>query len=187
MGIHLHISGHWSTPYSRLTSFHHYYHDLGDKNSNWLTERRVISSADDRLKEFRDAYAVVQSDGTVQWIPPSIWKSSCSIDITNFPFDSQICHMKFGSWTYDGTKLDLAFYQVNEDSSAWYTCNLIGYSRTAAITGPARDLTEWLRTQQWMGSTGSPWQEKCHLLPVLHHSVSWPDVFTCPQTTGNSH
>lgn len=73
---------------------------------------QVISSADDRLKEFRDAYAVVLDDGTVQWIPPSIWKSSCSIDITNFPFDSQICHMKFGSWTYDGTKLDLAFYQV---------------------------------------------------------------------------
>lgn len=73
----------------------------------------LFCSADDRLEEFRHAYAVVSSDGTVTWIPRSIYKSSCSIDITNFPFDSQICKLKFGSWTYDGFKLDLLFYQVN--------------------------------------------------------------------------
>uniref|UniRef100_A0A1I8H8V2 Neur_chan_LBD domain-containing protein n=1 Tax=Macrostomum lignano TaxID=282301 RepID=A0A1I8H8V2_9PLAT len=36
---------------------------------------------------------------------PSL-RSTCKIDITYFPFDDQICTMKFGSWTYDG-------YQVN--------------------------------------------------------------------------
>ena len=56
--------------------------------------------------------AVIQSDGYVMWIPPAIFKSSCSIDITNFPFDSQVCHLKFGVWTSDGFKIDLAFYQV---------------------------------------------------------------------------
>ena len=29
----------------------------------------------------------------------------------NFPFDEQTCHFKFGSWTYDGNKLDLTFYE----------------------------------------------------------------------------
>ena len=57
--------------------------------------------------------AVIQSDGYVMWIPPAIFKSSCSIDITNFPFDSQVCHLKFGVWTSDGFKIDLAFYQVS--------------------------------------------------------------------------
>jgi len=54
-----------------------------------------------RLKDYRDAMAVVQSDGTVLWIPPALFRSSCSIDITQFPFDIQTCQLKFGSWTYD--------------------------------------------------------------------------------------
>ena len=69
-----------------------------------------IFSADIRLKEQRRALAVVSSDGTVLWIPMSILKSTCSIDITHFPFDEQTCFLKFGSWTYDGFKLDLDFY-----------------------------------------------------------------------------
>ncbi|PIO62334.1 Neurotransmitter-gated ion-channel ligand binding domain protein [Teladorsagia circumcincta] len=32
---------------------------------------------------------------------------SCKIDIEWFPFDEQRCKFKFGSWTYDGFKLDL--------------------------------------------------------------------------------
>jgi len=74
----------------------------------------IVSSADTRLKEHREAMAVVSNDGSVLWIPPSIFRSSCSIDITHFPFDIQTCHLKFGSWTYDGFKLDLAFYEDDD-------------------------------------------------------------------------
>ncbi len=53
-----------------------------------------IFSADDRLKEHRDAFAVVSFDGSVLWIPQAIFKSSCVIDITHFPFDEQECTLK---------------------------------------------------------------------------------------------
>jgi hypothetical protein len=70
----------------------------------------MVDSADTRLREHREAMAVVSSDGSVLWIPMAIFKSTCSIDITHFPFDVQTCNMKFGSWTYDGFKLDVDFY-----------------------------------------------------------------------------
>lgn len=41
--------------------------------------------------------AKVRFDGHVSWNPPAIFRSSCQIDITFFPFDSQNCHLKFGS------------------------------------------------------------------------------------------
>lgn len=75
-------------------------------------------SADQRLKEHRDAMAVVEWNGMVLWMPAAIFKSTCSIDILYFPFDIQSCDLKFGSWTYDGFKLDLDFYENKNEVSA---------------------------------------------------------------------
>ena len=50
--------------------------------------------------EIRDALAIIGADGLVTWFPHSIFRSSCSVDVTNYPFDKQTCHVWFGSWTY---------------------------------------------------------------------------------------
>ena len=90
----------------------------------------IIFSADDRLVEKRDAYVVV-SNGHIFWMPQAILRSSCSFDTTYFPFDEQICHLKFGSWTYDGTKLDLYFYD-----------NITQFSMSDYIAATEWDITE---------------------------------------------
>ena len=41
-----------------------------------------------------ETLAVVSSDGTVLLIPDVIAQSSCSVDITHFPFDEQTCMLK---------------------------------------------------------------------------------------------
>ena len=55
-----------------------------------------------------------------------IFKSTCKIDITWFPFDDQNCTMKFGSWTY---KLDALNIKVNKT----------GQLTPKGITGEADD------------------------------------------------
>lgn len=37
--------------------------------------------------------------------PPAIFKSYCEIDVEWFPFDTQTCFMKFGSWTHSGNQV----------------------------------------------------------------------------------
>lgn len=37
-------------------------------------------------------------------------QSSCTIDVTYFPFDQQTCIMKFGSWTFNGDQVSLSLY-----------------------------------------------------------------------------
>lgn len=76
----------------------------------WKPDIKLYNYADTRLEEKRDALCVVSSNGDVLWIPQAVFRSSCYIDIEHFPFDEQTCKLKFGSWTYDGSKLDLMFH-----------------------------------------------------------------------------
>ena len=66
-----------------------------------------ISSADGNYEVTIMTKAILTYTGRVKWNPPAIYKSYCGIDVEYFPFDEQECMMKFGSWTYDGFKVDL--------------------------------------------------------------------------------
>jgi len=55
----------------------------------------------------RNALVVIVYDGTIHWVPHRVYRSSCSIDVTNFPFDEQQCHMWFGSWTHTLPDIDM--------------------------------------------------------------------------------
>jgi len=50
---------------------------------------------------------MVKPSGEVFWSPPAKLRSSCKIDVTYFPFDDQLCTLKFGSWTYSGLQVDI--------------------------------------------------------------------------------
>jgi len=116
-------------------------------------------SADERLKEQREVMAVVGYNGSVLWIPPAIFKSTCEIDITYFPYDIQGCRMKFGSWTYDGFQLDIFFTDDNAsvDVSNYIASNewkLIGYPAKKnlkyyqGLVAPYPDLTFYIYLQR---------------------------------------
>ena len=61
--------------------------------------------------------AVIYSSGMVSYIPPMILKSTCSLNLMYFPYDTQICNLKFGSWTYDGSKINLTTDKKEMDTS----------------------------------------------------------------------
>lgn len=62
----------------------------------------TLCSADEGFDGTYPTNVVVRNNGSCLYVPPGIFKSTCKIDITWFPFDDQRCEMKFGSWTYDG-------------------------------------------------------------------------------------
>ena len=55
---------------------------------------KVIFSADENFDSTYPVNFVVNSNGHVSQVPPGILKLSCKIDITYFPFDDQMCHLK---------------------------------------------------------------------------------------------
>ena len=64
---------------------------------------------------------VVSSDGTVGWNFPAVVNSFCKLDMKFFPWDQQACKFIIGSWSYDGTKLDLSNRSVSGDISSFST------------------------------------------------------------------
>ena len=67
---------------------------------------------------------ILHSDGTIMWFSPNKIKSSCKVDITYFPFDTQTCKLTFGLWTYHGFKVDIQFiYGIKGADLATFTKN----------------------------------------------------------------
>jgi hypothetical protein len=70
------------------------------------TTNVLARSADGNFEVTLATKATIYHQGLVEWKPPAIYKSSCEIDVEYFPFDEQTCVLKFGSWTYDGFKVN---------------------------------------------------------------------------------
>ncbi|XP_055061453.2 neuronal acetylcholine receptor subunit beta-2 isoform X1 [Misgurnus anguillicaudatus] len=73
----------------------------------WLPDIVLYNNADGVYEVSFYCNAVVSNTGDIFWLPPAIYKSACAIEVRNFPFDQQNCTLKFRSWTYDRTELDL--------------------------------------------------------------------------------
>ncbi|XP_049842741.1 acetylcholine receptor subunit alpha-like isoform X3 [Schistocerca gregaria] len=73
----------------------------------WRPDIVLYNNADGNFEVTLATKATIYHQGLVEWKPPAIYKSSCEIDVEYFPFDEQTCVLKFGSWTYDGFKVDL--------------------------------------------------------------------------------
>lgn len=95
----------------------------------------VICSADEQIKQHEELVAVYYN-GTIKWIPPAIYRSSCEIDMKNFPFDSQECFFKFGSWTYDQHKVDVQLFEARENI----------------------DMREYIQSSEWEVLNSSAWR-----------------------------
>ena len=88
-------------------------------------------SADKDIDSKISTNVLVSSDGTCLWSPPGLFQSSCPMDISWFPFDDQICAMKFGSWMYNGFQLNLRLQGDNIDINDYFENNewlLVGTS-----------------------------------------------------------
>uniref|UniRef100_A0A1I8JFT5 Neuronal acetylcholine receptor subunit alpha-7 n=1 Tax=Macrostomum lignano TaxID=282301 RepID=A0A1I8JFT5_9PLAT len=85
-----------------------------DPKRVWKPDILLYNSADEKFDATYPTNVVIEHTGLMTYIPPGMFRSTCKIDITWFPFDTQVCKLKFGSWTYDGGTVDLRFKCSNE-------------------------------------------------------------------------
>ncbi|CAD5217217.1 unnamed protein product [Bursaphelenchus okinawaensis] len=79
------------------------------------------NAADAYDKSVMSTDVIVSFDGNVSWTMAGIFQSSCGMDVRYYPFDSQSCILKFASWAYDGTKIDILLSSELGDESNYMT------------------------------------------------------------------
>ncbi|XP_057314526.1 neuronal acetylcholine receptor subunit alpha-9-like isoform X2 [Hydractinia symbiolongicarpus] len=134
-----------------------------DPKKIWLPDIVLYNNAKSGLGagtmyQFKTKVAL-RYDGLNTWYSPSIIRTGCNIDITNFPFDEQRCDLHFGSWSFAGHELnifrdreeaDLAFYLESAEFnllSATATRKIITYSCCPTTPYPNIIFTIHLRRQ----------------------------------------
>ncbi|XP_029002832.1 acetylcholine receptor subunit delta isoform X2 [Betta splendens] len=71
----------------------------------WLPEIVLENNNDAQFQVAYYCNVLVYDDGLCYWLPPAIFRSSCSINVNYFPFDWQNCTLKFTSLTYNAKEI----------------------------------------------------------------------------------
>uniref|UniRef100_A0A673N323 Cholinergic receptor, nicotinic, epsilon n=1 Tax=Sinocyclocheilus rhinocerous TaxID=307959 RepID=A0A673N323_9TELE len=66
-------------------------------NTVWLPDIVLENNIDGKFDVAYYANVLIRSDGSMYWLPPAIYRSTCAIEITYFPFDWQNCTLN-GEW-----------------------------------------------------------------------------------------
>ncbi|GMT08755.1 hypothetical protein PFISCL1PPCAC_52, partial [Pristionchus fissidentatus] len=102
-----------------------------------LAQSQIISE-DDRMAE-------VMADGTVYTTNPSVYDTWCTLNLNNFPFDSQQCTINIGSWVYTANETTITTQQteitvddlpqVYQGNSEWEVTKIKGEIKSSIDDG----------------------------------------------------
>ena len=75
--------------------------------------------------------------GEVVWLPGGVYKTSCDIDITHYPFDTQVCNIVFSTLVSTLAEIDLGADSVFSTHLDLYsesgTWDLVSFTTTTAV------------------------------------------------------
>ncbi|XP_054168624.1 uncharacterized protein LOC128965870 [Oppia nitens] len=95
-----------------------------DCNELWKPDILLWNSADHlNLDEvLSPVHIIVNSNGTAVWTPAGSLRTSCTVDLTDYPNDIQECGLYFGSWTHNQQQINITTLGNQFLSgNTWYT------------------------------------------------------------------
>ncbi|XP_029704871.1 acetylcholine receptor subunit epsilon isoform X2 [Takifugu rubripes] len=110
----------------------------------WLPDIVLENNIDGKFDVAYYANVLISSNGWMYWLPPAIYRSTCSIEITYFPFDYQNCTLAFRSQTYSANEVDLILALTEENGTIeWVDIDPEAFTENgewAIVHRPARKM-----------------------------------------------
>ncbi len=89
-----------------------------DPNFVWKPDLELYNSANSPDKVNGDGILKVYHTGQMYWIVPVIYDFSCSLNLKDFPFDTQKCVMNFGSWKLSKNYLNISTHYLDGNAES---------------------------------------------------------------------
>ena len=81
----------------------------------WKPDLELYNAAEKPIIYDKNGAVKLFYNGNILYIRPTKYSFSCKLDLLEFPFDTQVCSMTFGSWKYAKSTLDLRPFNEYED------------------------------------------------------------------------
>ncbi|VDI19223.1 Hypothetical predicted protein [Mytilus galloprovincialis] len=104
----------------------------------WVPEIYIVNDIKDMpIRSYGDnkEYVIVKSNGYMTWFPAKELQTSCSVDVTKYPFDTQACSIRMEAWYHDNKSFFLntigSGIEISEvhfvENGEWEILNLSSY------------------------------------------------------------
>ncbi|CAD7948275.1 unnamed protein product, partial [Amoebophrya sp. A120] len=81
--------------------------------SVWVPDLLLYNTAEKPFDNLVQSQASLYRSGLVIWSRPGMTKALCNFKLADFPYDTQTCEYKMGSWGYDAGALKLLPYDTS--------------------------------------------------------------------------
>ncbi|XP_076467614.1 uncharacterized protein LOC143298618 [Babylonia areolata] len=146
----------------------------------------TISNSVENLNElgFDRQYLYVINSGTVRWLPGGVYHTSCDIDVTYYPFDTQVCTIIFTTLVSRHHEIDLLAHPSYSTNLDYYspsgTWDLVSFITTLEANSDQKSRIGFQLTLK----RKSTYYIISIILPVLFLSLTATLVFALPADSG---
>ncbi|KAM7374197.1 hypothetical protein PAMP_006871 [Pampus punctatissimus] len=112
-------------------------------NIVWLPDIVLENNIDGNFDVAYYANVLIENTGFMTWLPPAIYRSTCAIEITYFPFDYQNCTLAFRSQTYSANEVSLILAVESDKTIEWVDIDPQAFTENgewAIVHRPARKM-----------------------------------------------
>uniref|UniRef100_U5EQR7 Putative acetylcholine receptor n=1 Tax=Corethrella appendiculata TaxID=1370023 RepID=U5EQR7_9DIPT len=136
----------------------------------WQPDITLYNSADgSTIDHFGNTYCLLDSNGSIIWVPPVQFRTYCELNMRKWPFDEQTCKLRFGSWAFDGNKLNISF---DEES---YIIDLIVENHEWELL-----KVESIRNITYYTCCEEPYLDLLYLITIKRRSPMYSAILTTP-------